>query len=107
MKVSSEFLNFVMEKLLPIGDIRSRVIFGRYGIFNEGLMFSLIAEGILCFKVNDFNRDIYEKAESKPFLHGISCPEVPNEVLEDNVKLYEWANISITIAHEGEIVFAK
>lgn len=101
MKVSPEFLNFVMEKLLPIGDIRSRAMFGGYGIFNEGLMFSLIAEDTLYFKVNDSNQDIYEKAGSKPFPHGISYWEVPTYVLEDNAKLHEWANISIAIAHEA------
>ena len=101
MKVSPEFLNFVMEKLLPIGDIRSRAMFGGYGIFHEGLMFSLNAEYTLYFKVNDSNRYIYEKAGSKPFPHGISYWEVPTEVLEDNAKLHEWANISITIAQEA------
>ena len=100
MKVSPEFLNFVMEKLLPIGDIRSRAMFGGYGIFHEGLMFSLIAEDTLYFKVNDSNRDIYEKAESKPFPHGISYWEVPTEVLEDNAKFHEWAKISIEIAQK-------
>ena len=101
MKVSPEFLNFVMEKLLPIGGIKSRAMFGGYGIFHEGLMFALISEDTLYFKVNDSNRYSYEKAESKPFPHGISYWEVPTEVLEDNVKLHEWANISIQIAHEA------
>lgn len=31
MKVSPEFLNFVMEKLSPIGEIRNRAMFGGYG----------------------------------------------------------------------------
>ena len=100
MNVSPEFLNFVMEKLLPIVDIRSRAMFGGYGIFHEGLMFSLISEDTLYFKVNNSNRDIYEKAESKPFPRGISYWEVPSEVFEDNARLHEWANISITIARE-------
>ena len=101
MKVSPEFLNFVMEKLLSIGDIKSRAMFGGYGIFHEGLMFFLIAEDTLYFKVNDSNRIKYEKAESKPFPHGISYWEVPVEVLEDTAKLHEWANTSIAIANEA------
>ncbi len=101
MKVSPEFLNFVMERLSPIGDIKGRAMFGGYGIFHEDLMFALISEGSLYFKVNDSNRDIYEKAGSKPFPHGISYWEVPTEVFEDTTKLHGWANISITIAHEA------
>lgn len=101
MNTSPEFLSFVMEKLSPIGDIKSRAMFGGYGIFHEGLMFSLIADDTLYFKVSDSNREIYEKARSKPFPHGISYWEVPTEVLEDNTRLHEWANISIKIAREA------
>ena len=53
------------------------------------------------FKVNESNRDIYERAQSKPFPHGISYWEVPTDVLEENTKLHEWANISIKNAQEA------
>jgi len=101
MKASTEYLNFVLEKLSPIGDIKSHAMFGGFGIFHEGLMFALISEDILYFKVNETNRDIYESAQSKPFPHGISYWEVPTDVLEENTKLHEWANISIEIAQEA------
>jgi len=101
MKASPEYLNFVMEKLSAVGDIKSRAMFGGYGIFHEGLMFALISEDTLYFKVNESNRDMYQRAQSKPFPHGISYWEVPTEVLEDNTKLHEWAGISIAIAQEA------
>ena len=101
MKVSPEYLNFIMDKLSPIGDVRSRAMFGGYGIFYQGSMFALIAEDVLYFKVNESNRDRYEKARSKPFPHGISYWEVPTEVIEENTKLHDWANISIEIAREA------
>ena len=100
MKASPEYLNFVMEKLSPIGGIKSRAMFGGYGIFHEGLMFALISEDTLYFKVNESNRDVYERAQSKPFPHGISYWEVPTDVLEEDSRLHEWANISIKIAQE-------
>ena len=101
MKASQEYLDFVLDKLSLIGDIKSRAMFGGYGIFHEGLMFALISEDILYFKVNESNRDIYKRAESRPFPHGISYWEVPADVLENNTKLHEWANISIEIAQEA------
>ena len=101
MKANPEYLNFVMDKLSPISNIRSRAMFGGYGIFYEGSMFALIAEDILYFKVNESNRDMYEKARSKPFPHGISYWEVPTEVIEENSKLFNWANISIGIAQSA------
>lgn len=101
MKASPEYLNFVMDKLSPLGDIRSRAMFGGYGIFYEGSMFALISEDTLYFKVNEDNRDMYEKAGSKLFPHGISYREVPTEVIEDNSKLLAWANLSIEITRKN------
>ena len=73
-------------------------MFGGYGIFYEGSMFAVISEDTLYFKVNKSNRAMYEKAQSKPFPHGISYWEVPAEVIEENSKLLDWANLSIGIA---------
>ena len=101
MKASPEYLDFVMEKLAPLGEITSRAMFGGYGIFHQGLMFALISEDVLYFKVNDTNRQMYEQAQSKLFPHGISYWEVPSDVLEDDSKLHEWASISIAIAQEA------
>jgi len=100
MKSTSGYLDYVMEKLSPLGQIKSRAMFGGYGIFHEGVMFALIADDNLYFKVNESNRDDYRKAGSQPFPHGMSYWEVPAEVLEDDGKLYEWAKSSIAIAHD-------
>ena len=72
MKVSPEFLEFELEKLAPIGGVKSRAMFGGYGIFHDSLMFALISEDTLYFKVNESNRNIYEMAGSRPFPHGIA-----------------------------------
>jgi DNA transformation protein len=98
MKVSFEYLNFIMEKLYPIGDIKSRAMFGGYGIFHEGLMFALISEDTLYLKVSESNRNMYIQAHSQPFPHGISYWEVPTDVLEEDEVLHKWANISIEVA---------
>lgn len=100
MKSTSEYLDYVMEKLSPLGQIKSRAMFGGYGIFHEGVMFALIADDNLYFKVNESNRDDYRKAGSQPFPHGISYWEVPAEVLEDDSELHEWAKSSLAIAHD-------
>lgn len=100
MNASPEYLNFVLEQLSPVGDVNGRAMFGGYGIFHEGLMFALISEDTLYFKVNESNRDMYKRTQSNPFPQGISYWEVPTDVLEENTKLHEWANISIRIAQE-------
>lgn len=101
MKTSPEYLNFIMDKLALLDDIKSRSMFGGYGIFHLGLMFALISEDTLYFKVDESNRDMYKRAQSKLFPHGISYWEVPTEVLEENKRLFEWAKISIEIAQKA------
>ncbi len=107
MGVSREYLNFIMDKLAPAGEVKSRAMFGGYGIFNEGLMFALISDDVLYFKVNDTNREMYEEAGSSIFPHGISYWAVPDEVLEDDEKLYEWAGISMAIARAVRVAKGK
>lgn len=97
-KAKDDYADFIVESLSGIGDIRSRAMFGGYGIFHQGLMFALISDGILYFKVDDSNRDGYEKAGSRKFSHGISYWEVPAEVLEDSTRLCQWAKVSVGIA---------
>ena len=93
-----EYADYIVDKLSGVGDVTSRAMFGGFGIFHEGLMFALISDDILYFKVDDSNRDMYEKAGSSRFPHGISYWEVPAEVFEDTAMLHKWANISIAIA---------
>ena len=99
-KVKDDYADYMVDKLSGLGDIGSRAMFGGHGIFHEGLMFALISDGVLYFKVDDSNRGMYEKAGSSKFQHGISYWEVPTEVFEDMSLLYEWANISIRLAQD-------
>ena len=101
MNTSPEYHRYIIDKLILLVDVTSRAMFGGYGIFHAGLMFPLISDDVLYFKVNESNRNMYEEAGSSQFPHGISYWEVPDDVLEDVDRLYEWANISITIAEEA------
>jgi len=97
-KARGEYASYIVDKLSSLGDVSSRAMFGGYGIFHESLMFAVISDDILYFKVDESNRDMYVKAGSTRFPHGISYWEVPEEVFEDTARLHEWANISIAIA---------
>jgi DNA transformation protein len=97
-KAKDDYADYVVDKLSGLGDVYNRAMFGGYGIFHEGFMFALVSDGMLYFKVDDSNREMYEKAGSGKFPHGISYWEVPTEVFEDTARLYEWAEISIGLA---------
>ena len=93
------FLQHVMELLEPIDGFTSRAMFGGYGIFHNGDMFALIYGSVLYFKVNEENIDRYEEVHSAKFT-PMPYYEVPEEVMEDEGKFLEWAEISIDIGHK-------
>ena len=107
MPVSKEYIKSVLDLLEPLFEVTSRAMFGGYGIFHRGLMFALVSDDVLYFKVNQSNLDDYEKAGSSKFPHGISYWEVPADVLEDTELLREWAEKSINIAIEADVKKAK
>ena len=107
MAVSKEYYQSVMERLEPLGEVTGKTMFGGYGIFFQGLMFAVISDDVLYFKVDPTNLDDYEKAGSTKFPHGLNYWEVPEDVFEDNAVLPEWARKSINVALEAAAKKAK
>ena len=97
--VSAEDLQ---ESLLPLGDVRIRKMFGGYGVFEGETMFALVdSNGVIFFKADDTNRQMYEEAGSQK--HGrMPYFQVPNEVLADEQTLKDWAHTSIDVSKKGK-----
>jgi DNA transformation protein and related proteins len=105
MAVSSNFLQYVLEQLAPVGGISSRKMFGGIGLYCDNLFFGLIDDDTLFFKVNDSNRGDYESRGMTPFQPSKDRPEVsmsyftvPPDVLEDSQQLTVWAQKSVAAA---------
>ena len=60
MSRSSEFVEFVVENLQALGPVCPKRMFGGYGIFMDGLMFGLITDDTLYFKVDALNDAAFE-----------------------------------------------
>ena len=100
MVKNDDFLNQIMDLLIPLGGVSSKAMFGGYGIFHMGDMFALIKGKGLFFKVDDSNRSDYEKAGSAQY-RPMPYYQVPTELLEIPTELLDWARTSITIAHSS------
>jgi len=78
-------------------------MFGGWGIYKNGLIFAIIADGELYFKVDDRNRVNFEKLGSHPFVYSqgnhkpttMSYWLVPEELMESEEKLSEWVKSSV------------
>jgi DNA transformation protein len=108
MSVSSEYLEFIIDQLELVDDIRTRKMFGAIGIYSADRFFAIVDDDILYFKVDDGNRSDYEKAGMKPFKpypdkdETMSYYEIPVEVLEDRHELALWAGKAIAVSERAQ-----
>lgn len=61
------FVENLLELLEPLGDIRSRRMFGGHGIYKGEMMFGLVADSAFYLKVDDRNRAEFEKRDLQAF----------------------------------------
>jgi len=69
MVASESFAEFLREQLAPLGRVTMRRMFGKTGVFCDGLMLGMVTDDTLYFRVDDHNRAAFKKAESFPPLN--------------------------------------
>src|SRR5260370_27058144 len=69
MVASDSFAEFVREQLAPLGRVTMRRMFGKTGVFCDGLMFGMVTDNTLYLRVDDGNREAFKEAESFPPLN--------------------------------------
>ena len=106
MSASTEFTEYVLELLEPIGPVRISRFFGGVGISHGLVQFAMIMGNSLYFVVNDNTRQKYEKVGMTAFSYVTKKGrvqvrkyfELPEEVLTDTEQLRLWASESIQVA---------
>ncbi|HSG88244.1 MAG TPA: TfoX/Sxy family protein [Pseudomonadales bacterium] len=113
MARADELVAWILERLEPLGPLRSRAMFGGHGIWLDagplggpdgGLFFALVANGTLYVKADDDSRGLFEAEGLEAFQPFADRPgrmnyyPVPDEVLEDQAALVEWANRGVAAA---------
>lgn len=108
MRQTNEFVEYLLELLQGIGDVRARAMFGGYGIYHDGIMFALVADEVLYFKTDDSNIQDFEERGLEPFHYqrgdkqvSMSYSEAPGEVLDDSDELIPWARKAIDAARRN------
>jgi DNA transformation protein len=88
--------------LSHLGEIRTRKMFGGYGVFETDAMFALVdSEGGIYFKADETNVKRFEEAGS-PKHARMPYYRVPDAVLEDAGALQKWAQASMAISKKGK-----
>ena len=66
MVASDDFAEFLREQLAPLGRVTMRRMFGKTGVFCDGVMFGMVTNNMLYLRVDDHNRAAFKEAESFP-----------------------------------------
>jgi len=106
MVASDGFAGFLREQLAPLGHVTLRRMFGKTGVFCDGLMFAMVTEDLLYFRVDDHNRAAFEEAGSFPPLNyekggrtvDLSFWRAPERMLDEPDELVAWARTALAAA---------
>jgi DNA transformation protein len=92
----ASFLDFVLEQLEGAKGLKTRAMFGGYGLYMGASFFGIVHKGSLYLRTDEATRPAYVKAGSRPFnpkgkqeMHRYY--EVPAQVLDDSAELLVWA----------------
>jgi len=105
MPSGADFVAHVLDLMSDWGGVSARRLFGGYGIYRHGVMFALVADDVLYFKVDARNRPEYEAAGMQPFIYdgkgrSVEMPywEAPSELFDDADSMTRWAERALDAA---------
>jgi DNA transformation protein len=100
------FAAFLREQLAPLGRVTLRRMFGKMGVFCNGLMFGIVSNDTLYLRVDDDNRALFKEADSGPPLsydkqgRTVHLPfwHTPERLLDEPEELVTWAQAALAAA---------
>ncbi|MBD1919181.1 MULTISPECIES: TfoX/Sxy family protein [Cyanophyceae] len=105
---ASAFKTAVVSHLNQVAPVTARAMFGGYGLYCEGIMFALIAQATLYFKVDAGNQERTEVGMG-PFVYHrdgkavtMSYYQLPPAVYDDLGLLHSWVEASVAAARRGK-----
>src|ERR1700739_3578343 len=106
MVASDSFAEFLREQLAPLGRVTMRRMFGKTGVFCDGVMLGMVTENTLYFRVDDHNRAAFKAAPSYPPLNAetkgspidLSFGRAPERLFDEPDELVVWAQAALAAA---------
>src|SRR6266481_980703 len=106
MVASASFAEFLREQLAPLGRVTMQRMFGKTGVFCDGVMFGMVTDNMLYLRVDDHNRAVFKEAESFPPLSyekkgctiDLSFWRAPERLFDEPDELVAWARAALAAA---------
>lgn len=110
MPKQSDYVIYLLELLTDFGEVEARSMFGGFGLYLDGLMFALVADDVLYFKVDELSKPEFDALELTPFVFekngrksSMSYHVPPASAVDDAEELCDWARKG----HEAALRAAK
>jgi DNA transformation protein and related proteins len=106
MTASDGFAEFLRDQLAPVGRITMRRMFGKTGVFCDGVMLAMVRDNTLYFRVDDENRATFQEAASSPPLNyqkqgssiDLAFWRAPERLFDEPDELVAWARAALGAA---------
>lgn len=106
MVASDSFAEFLREQLAPLGRVTLRRMFGKIGVFCDGVMLGMVTDNMLYLRVDDLNRTAFAEAASAPPLNyakkgsliDLAFWRAPERLFDEPDELVEWARLALAAA---------
>lgn len=102
MAEPSEFISGILQLMTPLGDVRSKRMFGGHGLFLDGKMFALVSRGEELFlKADDVNKDDFIERGRKT--HGkMPYYAVPDDAMSGWKAMKPWADGAVAASQRAK-----
>ena len=106
MVASESFGELLREQLAPLGHVTLRRMFGKTGVFCDGVMLGMVTDDTLYFRVDDLTRAEFKEAEAFPPLNyekqgsaiDLSFWRAPDRLFDEPDELVAWARLALAAA---------
>lgn len=102
----NEYVDWLCERLAPLGPIRAKAMFGGFGLYAGDLFFAIVADEVLYLKADDTSIPEFERAGLAPFtypmkdgrLQSMRYYPLPEEAFDDDQAFLNWARKGVEAA---------
>lgn len=104
MVASDSFADFLREQLAPLGPVTMRRMFGKSGVFCDGVMLAMVRDNTLYFRVDDDNKAAFAEAEAFLPLNyekaggSIAFWRAPERLFDEPDEVVAWARLALAAA---------
>ena len=99
------FADHCVELLAAVGPIRTRRMFGGFGLYQDDLFFALISSETLYLKVDAETKERFHAAGAEPFVYdarekriSLGYMSAPAEAMESAALMAPWARLGLEAA---------